>query len=180
MSEPSQPAGPPQPEHRPRASYGNPSMRISDAERAEVSDRLSQHYSDGRLDQAEFSKRLDQAMQAVTQSDLSGLLDDLPDDAASHGGAADGRPGSAGQGSAGQASPGGAGRPARPERTRTPYRSRPAASRLLGLAALIVIAAIVGHALAHMFIPWILIAVVVVVWLRRSPSRRHRHAPPEA
>ena len=60
-------------------------MRISDAERAEVSDRLSKHYGDGRLDETEFSKRLDQAMHAVTQSDLNGLFDDLPDDAAGHG-----------------------------------------------------------------------------------------------
>ena len=72
MSEPSKPAGPPEPKPRSRAAYGNPSMRISDAERAEVSDRLSQHYGDGRLDEAEFGKRLDQAMHAVTQSDLDG------------------------------------------------------------------------------------------------------------
>lgn len=180
MSEPSQPAGPSQPEPRPRASYGHPGMRISDAERAEVSDRLSQHYGDGRLDEAEFSKRLDQAMHAVTQSDLNGLFDDLPDDAAGHGGRAGGGRASSGEAASGEAASGRAGRAARPERTRTDSRSRPRASRLLGLAALIVIAAIVGHALVHMFIPWILLAVVVVVWLRRSPRRRHHHAPPEA
>ena len=56
----------------------NPHMRISDAERAEVTDRLSQHYSDGRLDQAEYNERLDRAMNAKTQSDLDGLFADLP------------------------------------------------------------------------------------------------------
>ncbi|MGE5289183.1 MAG: DUF1707 SHOCT-like domain-containing protein [Micromonosporaceae bacterium] len=56
----------------------NPGLRVSDAERAEVADRLSKHYSDGRLDQATFDERLDQAMKAKTQSDLSGLLADLP------------------------------------------------------------------------------------------------------
>ncbi len=61
-----------------RASDANPGLRVSDAERAEVADRLAKHYSDGRLDQAEFDKRLDQAMRAVTQSDLSGLFADLP------------------------------------------------------------------------------------------------------
>jgi Flp pilus assembly protein TadB len=43
-----------------------------------VADRLSKHYSDGRLDETEFHERLDRAMSAKTQSDLRGLLDDLP------------------------------------------------------------------------------------------------------
>ncbi len=61
------------------ASATDPGMRVSDAERAEVADRLSKHYSDGRLDQATFNERLDRAMKATTQSDLSGLFADLPD-----------------------------------------------------------------------------------------------------
>src|SRR5260370_965845 len=61
-----------------RGSYAHRDLRVSDAERAEVADRLSKHYSDGRLDQAEFDERVDQAMRAKTQSDLSGLFDDLP------------------------------------------------------------------------------------------------------
>ncbi len=59
-------------------SSADPNMRISDAERAEVADRLSKHYSDGRLDQAEFNERLDRAMNAKTQADLNGLFADLP------------------------------------------------------------------------------------------------------
>ncbi len=54
------------------------SLRASDAERNEVSERLSRHFADGRLDQAEFKARLDQAMGAVTRGDLDGLFDDLP------------------------------------------------------------------------------------------------------
>jgi len=38
------------------------SLRVSDAERNEVADRLSAHFADGRLDQAEFKERLDAAM----------------------------------------------------------------------------------------------------------------------
>src|SRR6202044_2856799 len=38
-------------------------MRVSDAERAEVADQLAQHYADGRIDQAE----------------LTGITDDLPE-----------------------------------------------------------------------------------------------------
>jgi hypothetical protein len=56
----------------------DPQQRVSDAERADVAERLSKHYSDGRLDQAEFNERLDRAMKAKTHADLSGLLDDLP------------------------------------------------------------------------------------------------------
>lgn len=58
--------------------YAHPGMRVSDAERSEVADRLSKHYSDGRLDETEFNERLDRAMQAKTQGDLAGLFDDLP------------------------------------------------------------------------------------------------------
>jgi Domain of unknown function (DUF1707) len=61
---------------RRRNSYAG--MRISDAERAEVADLLSKHYGDGRLDQAEFNQRLDQAMRAKTYADLGGLFADLP------------------------------------------------------------------------------------------------------
>ncbi len=61
-----------------RASAVNPGIRISDADRAEVADHLSKQYSEGRLDQAEFNERLDRAMRAKTQADLTWLLSDLP------------------------------------------------------------------------------------------------------
>jgi len=170
MSEPSRPATPPEPEPRPRASYANPGMRISDAERAEVSDRLSTYYSEGRLDEAEFSKRLDQAMHAVTQADLSGLFDDLPQDAD-----AGGRP---------WPGPPGPGRASRrvisPDQAGPACRRRSPLSRVLALAVLIVIAGVVGSALSHLFFPWILIAVIAVLWLRRGPRRRSRPVPPQA
>jgi len=56
----------------------NPNMRVGDAERNQMSEILSKHYSDGRLDAAEFQERLDRAMNAKTRADLSGLLADLP------------------------------------------------------------------------------------------------------
>src|SRR5260370_18280185 len=61
-----------------RGSYAHRDLRVSDAERAEVADRLAKHYSEGRLDQAEFDERVDQAMRAKTRSDLTGLFDSLP------------------------------------------------------------------------------------------------------
>jgi hypothetical protein len=53
-------------------------LRVSDAERNEVADRLSRHFADGRIDQGEFKERLDAAMAAKTQGDLVGLFNDLP------------------------------------------------------------------------------------------------------
>ena len=53
-------------------------LRVSDAERHEVADRLSRHFADGRLDQTEFDLRLGRATGAVTRGDLDGLFDDLP------------------------------------------------------------------------------------------------------
>jgi hypothetical protein len=123
-----------------RASEVNPGLRVSDAERAEVADRLAKHYGDGRLDQAEFDKRLDQAMRAITQSDLSGLFADLPDG---------GTPEAV----------------ARRQHVRPylPYR------RILSYVLLIVITVAVWHALLRVFIPWLLIGLLVFLWLRHGP-----------
>jgi hypothetical protein len=63
--------------HRTRPDDGS-GLRASDAERNEVSERLSRHFAEGRLDQVEFKSRLDRAMGAVTRGDLEGLFDDLP------------------------------------------------------------------------------------------------------
>ena len=54
------------------------SMRASDDERNAVADKLSRHYAEGRLDEAEFKSRLDTAMSATTRGDLHGLFHDLP------------------------------------------------------------------------------------------------------
>jgi hypothetical protein len=143
-----------------RASSADPLMRVSDAERADVADRLSKHYSDGRLDQAEFNERLDRAMKARTQSDLAGLFADLP--------AAEG-PGKAVR------------QPAADPPNRRPRH------RVIGLVLIIVIAAVIGHALAGWFIPlffwhaltgsfitWLLIGACIFLWLRSRPGRRNR------
>ena len=61
---------------RSRASEAH--LRVSDAERHEVAERLSRHFADGRLDQNEFDLRLGRATGAVTRGDLDGLFDDLP------------------------------------------------------------------------------------------------------
>ncbi|HXW38585.1 MAG TPA: DUF1707 domain-containing protein [Acidimicrobiales bacterium] len=63
---------------RPARVASDPNMRVSDAERNQVAEKLSQHYADGRLDPGEFKERLDHAMGAKTRGDLSGLMTDLP------------------------------------------------------------------------------------------------------
>ena len=59
--------------------YSDQHMRVSDAERQAVADRLAEHFSAGRLDQAEFDERVGRAMNAKTRADLNGLFDDLPE-----------------------------------------------------------------------------------------------------
>jgi Flp pilus assembly protein TadB len=125
-------------------------MRVSDAERAEVADRLSKHYSDGRLDEAEFNERIDQAMRAKTHADLSGLLDDLPASEPSE-------------------TPK-AGHPAAPVPRPRPARRN---HRFLELVLIVLVVVVVWNVLVHSFIPWLLIGVIAVLWLLYGP-RRHR------
>jgi hypothetical protein len=62
-----------------RGMYSDQHLRVSDAERQVVTDRLAQHFAEGRLDQAEFDDRVGRAMNAKTRADLSGLFSDLPE-----------------------------------------------------------------------------------------------------
>ena len=59
--------------------HSDQNLRVSDAERQAVTDRLAEHFGDGRLDQAEFDERVGRAMNAKTRADLNGLFDDLPE-----------------------------------------------------------------------------------------------------
>jgi hypothetical protein len=68
----------PRPADSRRRQPYDPALRIGDAERNQVADALSQHYSAGRIDDTELKDRLDRAMQAKTGADLAGLTTDLP------------------------------------------------------------------------------------------------------
>ena len=145
-------------------SSANPQMRISDAERTEVADRLSKHYSDGRLDQAEFNERLDRAMNAKTQADLTGLFADLP---------ATDEPDQAVKAVS---------QPDRRPRNRRPVH------RIIGLILITVVAIFVARALMWPFfglfgfaghvlfvpVPWILIAILAFVCWRVATRNRRR------
>jgi Domain of unknown function (DUF1707) len=53
-------------------------MRVGDAERDRAAAALGEHFSAGRLDQAEFDARVNAALAARTEADLAALFTDLP------------------------------------------------------------------------------------------------------
>ena len=131
--------------------YSGQDMRVSDAERQAVTDRLAGHFADGRLDQEEFDERAGRAMGAKTRADLAGLLDDLPDDLP------------------------GTGAPAGPPtatRRRRPVRS------FFALVAIVIIAMAAGHAVLHLAeaLAWAgLIAAALIIGTRHSGRSRADH-----
>jgi hypothetical protein len=136
---------------RRRGSYSD--LRMSDAERAEVADLLAAHYGDGRLDQAEFEQRLDQAMRAKTYRDLGGLLADLPP----------------------TPSPG---QPERPELPARLHRGR-SRHRMLSVVLAILVAIVAVHTLAFAlnpwawaFSPWLWIVLIAVIAVLVTRSRK--------
>jgi Domain of unknown function (DUF1707) len=140
-----------------RIRYSDQHLRVSDAERNAVAERLATHYSDGRLDQAEFDERVSKAMAAKTRGDLDGLFDDLPDPE-----------------TAGGSRNTGPGDPAVPYRR----RRRTGFGRVLLLVVLVIAAlSIASHVLtAFAFgVPWFWIAVLVAVVLLVNRSAHHRH-----
>ena len=76
-------------------------IRIGDSEREDAVKRLGEHYEAGRLTAEEHSERVDQALKAKTEADLSGLFADLPGKGSASAGQASGGTASAGTGSAG-------------------------------------------------------------------------------
>ena len=137
--------------------YADQNMRVSDAERQEVADRLAEHFSSGRLDQEEFDERVSRAMSAKTRADLSGLFDDLPES------------GMPGMGQPGMGLPG-TGAPAATCLSRRRYRHP---VLLAGLIILVAMAA--GHVVFPLL--WIGFLVVIVLaatgHLGRGRSRHH-------
>jgi hypothetical protein len=138
-------------------------MRISDADRSAAADRLSRHYGEGRLDETEFNERLDRAMRATTQPDLDALFTDLPGEpAADQPGT--GKTGASGKKNAAQASPPAAALPAR--------SSRPSSHRLISMALVVIAVIAITHALSHLLIPLVVIAVLAVLVLRYGGACR--------
>ena len=137
-----------------RIRYSDQHLRVSDAERNAVTERLSEHYSAGRLDQAEFDERVSKAMAAKTRGDLDGLFDDLPDPEPT--------------GASGTSRPVG---PAGPYRMRRRTSARP----FLLVALFIALMVAIGHTIAAIYIPWFWVAVIVALIVFTSRSSRGRH-----
>jgi hypothetical protein len=136
-----------------RGPYIDQNMRVSDAERQAVADRLAEHFSDGRLDHAEFDERVGRAMSAKTRADLAGLMDDLPETAL---------PGTALPGTGAPAVPAPSGRP-----RRRPVRG------FLTLVLIVVLLSAVGHATLHALtaLLWIGLIVAALIFAARGRPR---------
>jgi len=154
-----------------RPGYSDQHIRVSDAERAEVADRLAVHYGDGRLDRAEFDERVARAMSAKTRADLNGLFDDLPD-LEGPGGAYGAGPAAGG----GPSAPGGVSGPTTPHRVGR--RHRGSVRPILGAVLAVVIVSVAWHATLHLLIiPWFLVLalIAVVVSARRARLSRYQN-----
>ena len=135
-----------------RGPYSDQHLRVSDAERQAVTDRLAEHFADGRLDQAEFDERVGRAMNAKTRADLAGLFDDLPE----------------------------TGAPAMPERPQPQPQLQPQLRRRRGHPALVlvllfVLALTVGHAVFWAAVPllWLGLLVAAGFLATRAFARTH-------
>jgi hypothetical protein len=142
--------------------YGGSDLRASDAERADVADRLSRHYQDGRLDQAEFNERLDRAMNAKTRADFNGLFADLPDLPDS--------PEPAGKSSKDDQS---SRQPYNPVRMQQRQARRGSLNYIVFLAFVALVTYFIAHTLIHLSVlPWLIVAAVAFLWLRGEHMRR--------
>jgi hypothetical protein len=139
-------------------------IRVSDAERTEVADRLAKHFADGRLDQAEFDDRVSRAMSAKTRADFEGLFDDLPDRGLPGTGAPAGGKERFAQPSQPRATQPGYGR-----RHRGPVR--PILLVLLILLAVSVTVHVPGPFFIWAFTPWWLVALAVIIIVSRTRRR---------
>ena len=54
-------------------------IRISDADREQVTSRLREHFAEGRLTSEELDERISATLNAKTFGDLRGILTDLPE-----------------------------------------------------------------------------------------------------
>jgi Domain of unknown function (DUF1707) len=132
-------------------------IRVSDVDRNAVTELLTQHYTEGRLDQGEFDERVTRAMAAKTRGDLTGLFDDLPDSGSTAG--------------AGPAADG----------TAVPYRRRrrPGLLRaLLLVIAVMICANVAWHAFTSLFfigpLVWGFVLVAVILLVTKATRRRER------
>jgi hypothetical protein len=121
-------------------------MRISDADREQVTAKLREHYAAGRLNSEELDERISAALSAKTYGDLRRVMVDLPEPAPVGGGTAVPPPYWAG--------PRWQGPPV------VAYRRGP---RLLPLALLVLFAAVILPPVGFVFFAFL--KVILLIWL---------------
>lgn len=57
----------------------NEHMRVSDADRERVTERLREHFAEGRLTSDELDERISATLNAKTSADLRAVMTDLPE-----------------------------------------------------------------------------------------------------
>jgi hypothetical protein len=73
----------------------NENIRVSDADREHVAERLREHFAEGRLTSEELDERIAATLSAKTNADLRAVMTDLPEPELA--GAQPGQPGQPGQ-----------------------------------------------------------------------------------
>jgi hypothetical protein len=137
-------------------------IRVSDADRERVAERLREHYAAGRLSADELDERLSTTLSAKTFGDLRSVMTDLPE------------PGTIGpEGWPPQGARAPQPRPARPPAYA--YRRGP---RLMPIVLAALVAVVLLHgALGFLFFNFVLVMfVVAMVGLIAGAARVRRHA----
>jgi hypothetical protein len=151
-------------------------MRAGNTDRQRAVDRLTQHFTDGRLDAGEFDERVGKAYAAVHLDELPALFTDLPDEEPGRGPAggrgAGGRP----DGPAGR--PGQWSGPGRSSWQGPPFQGPPfRRPPRVFLILLVVLAAMFAlGAIGHGFFPFPLIWIALGVFFFSRGHRRRRWA----
>ncbi len=139
-------------------------MRISDADREQVTAKLREHYAAGRLDSEELDERITAALSAKTYGDLRRVMADLPE------------PAPVGAGGAAVPPPYWAG----PRWQGPPVVAYRRGPRLLPLALLVLFAAIILPPVGFVFFAFL--KVILLIWLVTcvaglfAAARFRRHA----
>jgi Domain of unknown function (DUF1707) len=153
------------------AMYEN--IRVSDADREQVAERLREHYAAGRLSSDEFDERLSATLSAKTFGDLRAVMADLPEPGTmgpqGMGPQGMGQQGWGPQGWSPQGVP--APRPAQPMH---PYRRGPRLMPILlvALAAILLLHGAIGFVFFNFFL---IIFVFGMVALITGAARFRRH-----
>ena len=125
----------------------NDRMRVSDADREQVTTRLREHFAEGRLSSDELDERVSAALGAKTVGDLRHVLADLPE------------PEPAGVSASASVRRG----PSRAHTGRRPVYVHRRGPRIFPLALIVLLAALILPGAGFLFVTFL--KVILVIWL---------------